>query len=54
MTLVKLLKTLAGDDSVESDGGLMGKVTKAIDGHYEGKKNQTSSQEEKAELEKKK
>lgn len=54
MTLVKLLKTLAGDEEVESDGGIVGKIRKAVNGYYDKKANQTTSQEEKAELEKKK
>lgn len=53
MTLVKLLKTLAGDEKVESDGGYFGMISNAVKNYYNSKQNQTVSQEEKAELEKK-
>ena len=52
MTLAKLIKTLAGDEEVESDGGLFGKIKNAIEKYYNGKKNQTESEEAKRENEK--
>ena len=53
MTLAKLLKTIAGDESVPGDGGLVGTVVNGIKGYFEGKKNQSLSEEEKAAIQKK-
>ena len=54
MTLAKLIKLLAGDEEVSGNGGLIGKVINKITNHSEGKKNQATSQEEKAAAEKQK
>lgn len=51
MTLVKLLKTLAGDEEVDGNGGYVGKIINKLTSHFNGKKNQTQSEEEKAKIE---
>ena len=52
LTLAKMLKMLAGTEEIPGDGGLLGKLKGKISNYLNGKKNQTQSEEEKAEIEK--